>query len=223
MNSAHASVLVFRERLLDPRLGGAFVTALLSVLGTAALEWGSATGAIRIQTLRIMVVPLWAYLLIARVAGGGPLSSSIEPLARVGIDRRWSVVWLLVMAEIAAALSSAILSACGWWWTHGTSGPSSPALGAVLWVGATGGASYAALIGLGATFGRRGRGGVILLVLDWLLGTGVSAMAAPWPRAYLRQLLGSEPVMGLPPWSGSLALLVLILLSTGWAAVRIPP
>jgi hypothetical protein len=170
-----------------------------------------------------MVVPLWAYLLITRVAGFGPLSGSVEPLARAGMDRRWTVVWLLAMAEVGAAVSSAILAVCAWWWTRTSSGSSSAAPEAVMWVGAVGGASYAALIALGATFGRRGRGSVVVLLLDWLLGTGVSAMAAPWPRAYLRQLLGSEPVMGLPPWSGSIALLVVILVATGWAALRIPP
>jgi hypothetical protein len=59
-------------------------------------------------------------------------------------------------------------------------------------------------------------------VLDWILGTGASLLALPWPRAHIKNLLGGEPLLGLPQWSATLALLVIGLFCGSAALLRTP-
>jgi len=84
-----------------------------------------------------------------------------------------------------------------------------------------GGVAYVSLFSLGSCLGARGR--FVFLVADWLLGSGSSLLAAPWPRAHLRNLLGLEPVAGMSQGASTVALLILCVAFTGITLWRTPP
>jgi hypothetical protein len=104
--------------------------------------------------------------------------------------------------------------------------PADPRLGADLlacsWIALVAGAAYAAWFALGSTLGRSGGGRGWALVLDWLFGAGASLAALPWPRGHTRNLLGAEPVLGMPQWSATVALFLLGLLYAVVSVVRSP-
>jgi len=47
-------------------------------------------------------------------------------------------------------------------------------------------------------------------------------MALPWPRGHLRNLLGAEPILAMPQWSATLALITLGLSYSTLALWRAP-
>jgi hypothetical protein len=55
-----------------------------------------------------------------------------------------------------------------------------------------------------------------------MLGAGGSAIALPWPRAHILNLLGAEPLLGLPQWSAIVALGLLSFGYLGFALMRAP-
>ena len=59
------------------------------------------------------------------------------------------------------------------------------------------GAVYALYFGAASLLGKRGTGRKWALIIDFVLGAGSSALAAPWPRGHVRNLLGGEPVVDL--------------------------
>jgi hypothetical protein len=87
------------------------------------------------------------------------------------------------------------------------------------YAGALGGAAYAALFALGASFGRRGGGRMVLLVTDWVLGANSTALALLTPRGNLRNVLGGAPPWGLGERGSAIALLALAFVFAA-AAVR---
>ena len=54
---------------------------------------------------------------------------------------------------------------------------------------------YALYFGAASLLGKRGGGRKWALIIDFVLGAGSSALAAPWPRGHVRNLLGGEPVV----------------------------
>jgi hypothetical protein len=92
---------------------------------------------------------------------------------------------------------------------------------ALLWVGLLGGVAYTLCFGLAqALWGQRGRIGFLLA--DWLLGSGTSVLALPWPRGHLRGLLGGAAPFGLPARDTALCLVAIALLAAfGWLR-RVP-
>ena len=94
------------------------------------------------------------------------------------------------------------------------------------WVGALGGASYAAWLGVGSGLGRGGGGRLALLGLDWLLGASPAALAVGLPRAHLQNLLGSSAAAWPTQQSSSATLVVTCALLTAlatWGAARPGP
>jgi hypothetical protein len=62
-----------------------------------------------------------------------------------------------------------------------------------------------------------------LLVMDWMLGSGLGALALPWPRAHARTLLGGAPVAQLGAAGSALALVLLAIAASALYARRVPP
>jgi hypothetical protein len=87
------------------------------------------------------------------------------------------------------------------------------------YVGALGGAAYAAWFSLGASFGRRGGGRVALLVVDWILGANGGAGALLSPRGHVRNLLGGAAPMDLSQ-RASAAVLVILAIACALVAIR---
>src|ERR1019366_7548679 len=61
-------------------------------------------------------------------------------------------------------------------------------------VTAIGAACYASFFVFGSSFGKTGAGRMLLLVVDWLLGSAGGPLEILTPRAHLRNLLGGAPL-----------------------------
>ncbi len=158
-------------------------------------------------------IPLVALALLCQVAPGVRIDEALLPLSRRGLNRRGATLGLLTTLSALSGLAGTILAVVAVLATRGLADPRFTSdLTASAWIGALGGAIYAWWFGLGASFGARGGGRWTLLLLDAALGMGTGALACPWPRSHLRNLLGADAVLGLPQWAAAPWLGALLLL-----------
>jgi hypothetical protein len=205
--------------------GAAALAALLAVAGAGVIEAQSISlesGARRVQTNLLegvtfgLVLPLLSFALSNRIdAGLDALMGSLW--VRYGLGRR---AFALGRLAFPLALTSAVVSLVGSLALGLGAASSDPSLG----LGASLGTSWGALLGcallaaaaytaclalaqlLGGAWGR-----ALFLLGDWLLGTGDSLAALPWPRAHVRSLLGGDTVFDMAPASSGLWLAALTL------------
>lgn len=156
-----------------------------------------------------LALPLLGYLTLHAVTDGGRLDAALTVIARHGGQRKLAALGLVGACALALAGAGATLAALGVALARGAGPRLASDLLASSWVGVLGGASYAAWFALGSTVGRRGGGRVWALCIDWVLGSSATLLAAAWPRGHLRNLLGAEPVLGMPQWAGLAALVAL--------------
>jgi hypothetical protein len=205
----------------------AALTACLLMLGLAGVVEGQAAGSAasaRAVQLRLLqgvalglVVPLFAY------AASGRVGARVEELmtvswARYGGHRRR---YALGRQAFAALLTGLVAGASGLFALGLGSATSAPGIElplsasnllAVLWVGLLGGLAYVGALGLAQSIaGNLGR--VLFLVGDWLLGSGTSLLALPWPRAHLRALAGGDAALALSPRDAALCLGAIALIT----------
>ena len=190
--------------------------AVAAVMTTAMWERAHASGIAVDRTLTGaafgLALPLLAYSVVARATGGRRLDESVLELARHGVDRRHAILGLLAAANLLLAAVGgmvaglAVVLAGGF----GASGFVQD-LFTSTWLGVVGATLYTWFFGLGSTWGKAGGGRLALLLLDYFLGASTSAMALPWPRGHLRNLLGAEPVLGMAQGTAFLALVLLVL------------
>jgi hypothetical protein len=198
------------------RLGGAWGVG--AYLGAAAFVVSAALFEKRLEPAQAAdvaltgavfgwAIPLLAYSAVARVSRYGRLDDASREIARHGGDRRMTVAYFVLMTAARVGVVGGLLSAMTV--LLASSGAAAAIRVDALtsgWIGALGGVAYVTWFSLGSMWGREGRGRLIALVLDWVLGAGASFIAAPWPRAHLRSLLGGELVLGLPAWQSSVSL-----------------
>jgi len=181
----------------------------------AARSDGAPNGAdhVLVGAFGALVVPLLAYAVVGGVLGGRSLGGSAAPVVALGASpgRAAGVsiaVALATSTVLAAALGAAVAAVA-----HGVDDPplARDAV-ASAYASALGGCAYAALFTFGASFGRRGGGRTLLLIADWLLGSGQSVLATVTPRGHLRNLLGGAPPAHLSERASAGALVGLTLL-----------
>jgi hypothetical protein len=152
------------------------------------------------------VVPLAVFTTLARASGAALSTDSAWPVARFGFSRRAVAfgIWLSAYLQSIRLVGPGIV--LGAWFASLDRAQalreSATACGLVLL--ATG--AYLALFVLAGTFLRRGRGRYVALGLDFLVGSGSSALALPFPRAHLQSLLGGPAVAGVTSRESSLGL-----------------
>ena len=170
-----------------------------------------------------LILPLAGYLLVERATLGRRLDQSLDELARHGADRRGLGLGLAATTAAALAAFSLLIAVLAVGLSRGTK---DPLLGrdllSTLWIAVLAGTVYAAWFSLASLFGKRGHRGVAWLG-DFLLGSGASAMAAPFPRGHVRNLLGGQPVLDLAQLTSAVVLVTLTLLYLSIAAARTPP
>lgn len=190
----------------------AFVLAV-ALLERQAVPHGAATRTL-LGAVFGLAMPLFVYAATSRVCGGRRLDTALYALARHGADRRACALGAVATLAAGAALAFAALAALSVVAARGTSDPAlvRDALTSA-WIAALGAASYASWFALGSTAGQAGGGRFAALLADWLLGTATTALAFPWPRGHLRNLLGAEPVLRM---SQSQASLTLCFLASGY-------
>jgi hypothetical protein len=166
-------------------------------------------------------LPLLSYALVGTVVGWRSLAGSVGPLVSFGAPAARAAAVAGGVAVLACAALGAGLAAAVALIAHGVDDP--PALADALasaYAGAMGGGAYAAWFTLGASFGRRGGGRPVLLVADWILGSGSGPIALGTPRGHLRNLLGGTPPGGWSERASAWALVGLALVCVLWAVRR---
>lgn len=201
-------------RLRAPRawltLGAWSVLALGFALAARSRDAAHGADHVLVDAFGALILPLIAYTLVGAVVGGRTLARSTAPLVSFGAAPSRAASVTVVIAMVTCAAIAAAVGAIVAVVAHGISDP--PAGGDALasaYAGALGGAAYASWFALGSTFGKRGGGRTLLLVVDWLVGLGHGVIALLTPRAHLRNLLGGAPAMGWSERASAVALLVL--------------
>jgi hypothetical protein len=155
-------------------------------------------------------LPLGAYAIVARATRHGRLDDGVRHLSRHGASRRSAIAGLVARTTLHVAAIGAVLGLIAIIVARGRLDVATVFDAATtVWIGALGGAAYAAWLSLGSLFGRAGGGRLVCLGLDFTVGAGSSAAAAPWPRAHVRSLIGGACVLGIPAWESVVALLAL--------------
>jgi hypothetical protein len=216
--AALAAVRLRRGATLAALIAAALLVAFAALverrLGPAAAADRTLVGAVF-----GLALPLLGYLALYTVTEAGRLDNALAVIARHGGQRKLAALGLVGACALALAAAGATLAALGVVLARGTADPRlARDLLASSWVGVLGGASYAAWFGLGSTVGRRGGGRVWALFIDWVLGSSATLLAVAGPRGHLRNLLGAEPVLGMPQWAG---LAVLVALGVAYVALTL--
>ena len=166
-----------------------------------------------------LVLPLLAYALAGTVIGTRSLAYSAAPLVALGARPGQVTAVTLFVACAACAISGGLLAVVVDVVAHASA---DPPLGrdaiTCAYAGGLGGGVYASLFASGASFGKRGGGRPLLLVLDWVLGAGDGPAALITPRAHIRNLFGGTAPLEL---SGRASALALVLIGLLCAAIGI--
>jgi hypothetical protein len=157
-----------------------------------------------------LVLPLLVYSLVGAVLGARSLSVSAAPLVAFGARPAYVAGVAVVIAAAACAICGGLLAGVVDVVAHGSGDPpmGRDAL-ACAYAGGLGATAYAAWFALGASFGKRGAGRLVFLVVDWALGTGDGAAALVTPRGHVRSLLGGTPPLELSERASAAALVAL--------------
>jgi hypothetical protein len=171
-----------------------------------------------------LLLPLGAYLLVDALCSGGRLDAALSVATRRGANGRATGLGALVLVAAVSAGFASVLAAVSVLLAHSGASPkwTTDAAQSVP-VAALGSLAYVALFSMGSEFGRRGQGRTVLLVADWVFGSGTSMLALPWPRGHLRNLLGSEPVLDFSQPLASALLVGLTILFVSVTLWRVRP
>jgi len=160
-----------------------------------------------------LVLPLLTYALAGTVIGTRSLAFSAAPLVGLGARPGQVTAVTMLVASAACAFSGGLLAVVVDLVAHASA---DPPLGrdaiTCAYAGGLGGGVYASLFAFGASFGKRGGGRPLLLVLDWILGAGDGPAALVTPRAHVRNLFGGTAPVELSGRASALALLLIGLL-----------
>ena len=195
-------------------LGVTAWAALAFAFAMAARQRGSAHGAdhVLIDTYGALALPLLSYVIVGATVASQSLRASTASLVAFGAQPMRAAAAAIAVAAASCAVVGALVAASVALLAHGIADP--PRMHDALasaYVGALGGAAYAAWFSLGASFGRKGGGRLLLLVLDWILGATGGAGALATPRGHVRNLLGGVPPMALSERASATALAVLAI------------
>jgi hypothetical protein len=225
MNDLRVGGALARERLrgaalpLVLALSGCVVYAL-AVLERRTSGSGAADSALEGPVFGL-ALPILAYLLIERACDAQRLDRSVDTVARYGADRRAVMLGVLLTSAAWMAIASALLTLTALLGAHSLhDGNFGSDLRASLVIAAVSGAVYALWFGAASLIGKRGGGRKWALILDFILGSGSSALAAPWPRAHARNLLGGTPVLDMSQSGAWLALIVIGVASVALSVRR---
>jgi hypothetical protein len=196
--------------------------ALALVFAMAARERGAAHGAdhVLLETYGALALPLLSFVIVGAIVASQSLRASTAPMVAFGAQPARAAAASIAVAAACCAVVGAGVAAIVAVVAHGIADP--PRLHDATvsaYVGALGGAAYAAWFSLGASFGRRGGGRVALLLVDWILGANGGAGALLSPRGHVRNLLGGAAPMDLSQ-RASAAVLVILAIASALVAIR---
>jgi hypothetical protein len=182
--------------------------------------FGAANRAL-IERLFGAILPLSLLGASSRILEPLRLDVAATAIARFGASRRQVALGAILATMAALALFAAAAAAAAAWVAHDPSAPPRVLDAATCaWIGALAGISYAALFAFGATFGARGGGRFVVLVLDLIMGDAAfSAVSLAAPSAHAQNLLGGAAPLGITQPASAVALLLLAI-GFSFAALR---
>lgn len=182
---------------------------------------GSATRSLQGSAFGFLI-PLSAFGAIGAVLDGRTLEIATTPLARFGMSRRWLALGLVLAAVgFASSMAAAIASVTALLAHDPWAPPLAHDVIASGWIGALVGCAYAGVFALGSTFGSRGGGRGLVLILDFLFGGTAGLLGVMAPRAHAFNLLGAPPpVPEMSQGASGAALIFMALLGCTLAIFR---
>lgn len=201
---------------------GAGLLALVSAIALVEKRFelmGSATRTLQGGTFSLFI-PLSTFAIASAILQQQRLDVAATPLARFGASRRQVALGLIASAVLGATLLSASIAGLAALLAHDPWAP--PLLHDFLsstWIGALTGAAYATLFLFGSTFGARGGGRNVALIVDFMLGGSLGVVATLTPRAHALNLLGAPPPIETMSQSASTALLLVMIAASASSAI----
>lgn len=168
-----------------------------------------------------IALPLVAYLVSARTCAETRLDRSVDCVARYGVNRRAALCGVLLASALSSALAGALLTVSALLGAHAAHSPTLLAdLRASVGIAVAAGTVYALYFGAASQLGKRGGGRKWALIVDFVLGAGSTALAVPWPRSHVRNLLGGVPAFELSQASAWVALALIAVACLTSSVVR---
>src|SRR5690606_14754852 len=169
-----------------------------------------------------VLVPLAAVAAVLRLCDDASLRQFGSSAARYGTNRRAAVLKSLAMVAVGLVLVACVSAGAALLTARRVGDPRLVAdLLATTPVAAATALAYVAWMAAGATFGTRGGGVLVALLVDWLAGATALPVAWGTPRGHTRHLLGLEAAFGFPPWVSFAALLGLSATAAALIALRV--
>ncbi len=166
----------------------------------------------------LVIVPLVAYTVAAAAVGGTGLRSAIRPVVALGATTQRAALATTLVAMAAGATLCGLLGFAVSMLAHGAGdAPLARDLFASTWIGALGGAAYAAFFVAGSAIGRGGAR-ALFLIGDFFLGATAGAASIVTPRGHVQSLLGGPLAADLSQRASSG---LLVVLAVGYAALAV--
>jgi hypothetical protein len=197
-----------------------FVWTVIAIASAVAVRsQGGTTGADHVMRgpYGLVVLPLVAYGLVSASLGGDGLRRGIRGVVALGAPPRQAALATVLVALVSAAILCGLLAALVCVLAHGSHDPPlSRDLPTSMWIGALGGATYAAFFSAGSAIGK-GAMRAVFLAFDWIVGAGAGVGSIFVPRGHVMSLLGGHLAAELPQRASSVLLAVLCAAYVGLA------
>jgi len=169
----------------------------------------------------VISLPFLASAVLSGVLGRDGLGRSGLVFANFGASPARVALFSVIVAILASSLVGGGLGAVVDALAHGPLDPPlAHDLPRAFSGGALGGAAYAAFFAYGASFGARGFGRSLFLILDWIFGAGTSTSSVFTPRAHVRALLGGAAPLDVSSRASYAVLAVMVIAFTLLATRR---
>lgn len=211
---------------LDLRAAVAFAVAFLGLTSAVAVAVRRSSPLGAVDAVLVVLydwgLPLTAWAATARASGAARWVDALWPGARVGHSRRLLGLGMWAHSVVIAFACLWPAFAVGVWCATSSRGDALFELARGSTGLGFGVLAYAALFAAASTMRRPARARVAILVLDYVLGSGTSLVALPWPRAHLSSLAGGPAIAALSQRASSGALLVLAVIGLGFLTWETP-
>ncbi|MBX3186355.1 MAG: hypothetical protein KF819_05035 [Labilithrix sp.] len=189
-----------------------FVWTVIAIASAVVVKsQGSTTGADHVMrgAFGVVVLPLVAYGIVGSALGGAGLRRGIRGVVALGAAPRPAALATILVALASAALVCSLLAGLVCVLAHGAQDPPlSRDLPTSIWIGALGGAAYAAYFSAGSAIGKGAMRGVFL-AFDWIVGAGAGVGSVFVPRGHVTSLLGGSLAADLSQRTSSVFLAVI--------------
>lgn len=202
-------------------IAGWIALAVVAAILTRQSESAHGADHVLLGAYGALALPLFVYAIVAATLGGDGLARACTALVAFGASPARVALASIGVAVVTSAILGALLAVTVAACAHGGSDPPLVRdLATSAWIGALGAAAYAAYFSFGASFGARGGGRSVALIVDWIFGAGGGVTALLFPRAHLRNLLGGTASLDMSQRGAVVALLLTTILFTLMAMGR---